>query len=190
MNEKGYERIMLSLDLPQIWNYESKICFPVIREYNTKVADIRDENPREIGAFGAVDVDDADHAIAEIDYCLNNLNLDGICIYTRIYNSELEDIFDLRILDKLAKSRVPVLVHPKDSRGIPIINENYLDSVYFIAKMLYLGNYDLLKKNEYVLTHTGGIVPFMAQNIGLLYYMQLNKTKAAEFIFDWIITKN
>ncbi len=143
-----------------------------------------------IGAFGAIDTENPEHALKEIDYCLNDLKLDGICIYTRIYDKELEHVFDLGILDKLRKIGVPILVHPKDSTGIPIFNENYLDSVYFLAKMLYLDKFEYLKYSQYILTHTGGLVRFLARPLGILYYVQLHRRKMGQFIFDWLITKN
>jgi len=186
--KNNYRKIMLSLDIPQIWGLNPNDRATILNLYNKEVAEIRNHEPKRLGSFGAVDVDNAEHALDEIDYCLKVLKLDGICIYTRVYDSKLEDIFDMRILKKLNEAGVPILVHPKDSRGIPIANENYLDSVYFIAKMLYLNKFKYLN-DRFVFTHTGGIIPFLAQDIGLLYYLRLDKSDMRKFMFDWVIMK-
>ena len=189
MAENNYQRLMLSLDMPHIWGLNADDIAAILNLSNKEIAQIRNQEPKRLGAFGAVDVDNVQHALDTIDHCLKDLKLNGICIYTRVYDTKLEDIIDLRILNKLKETGVPVLVHPKDSRGIPISNENYLDSVYFIAKMLYMGKFGFLKDNKYILTHTGGIVPFLAQDIGILYYLQLNKNSMRKFMFDWLILK-
>lgn len=186
----GYDKIMLSLDMPQLWQLKDSEKTAMLRTYNNEVVGIRNKNPKKIGAFGAIDVQNTEHALKEIDYCLHDLELDGLCIYTRIYDQELEEVFDVSILDKLRKSGVPILVHPKDTTGIPIFNENYLDAVFFVAKMLYLDKYAYLKDTRYVLTHTGGLVDFLAKPLGMLYYLQLHKRKMVQFIWDWLITKN
>jgi 6-methylsalicylate decarboxylase len=186
MTENNYKKIMLSFDIPQIWDYKINDIAAILNLYNKEVAEIRNKDPQRLGAFGAIDVENVELALNEIDYCLNDLRLNGICIYTNIYDKPLEDTFDLRILKKLKNAGVSILVHPKNSRGIPIANENYLDSVYFIVKMLYLGKFEYLSDNKYILAHTGGIVPFIADEIGLLYYIQLNKAKTVKLIFDWL----
>ncbi len=190
MDINHYDKIMLSLEIPELWEQDEKNIATTLRLYNNELAKITSLNSAKIGALGAIDVDNVEEALHEIDRCINELQLNGLCIYIKIYDSSLEEIIDTRILEKLNSFNVPILVHPKNSQGIPVANEYYLDSVYLVAKMLYLNKFEYLNNSQYILTHTGGIVPFMAQNIGLLYYMQLNKKNMGKFMIDWLIKKH
>ncbi len=191
MDKTHYDKIMISLDIPELWGLKDDDIIAVLRTYNESVAKIRKENPQKIGALGAIDFENVEHALKEIDYCLNNLKLDGICIYVKIVGKTYEEMFDDRLLKKLMEKRVPVLVHPKDSSGMPIFNENYLDSAVFAFSMLYLDKYEYLKKTNYILAHTAGVVRFLARLVGTMYYVdpQKHEARKGQAIVDIYITK-
>jgi hypothetical protein len=100
-------------------------------------------------------------------------------------------MFDDRLLKKLMEAGVPVLVHPKASNGIPIFNVNYLDSAVFAFSMLYLDKYEYLKNTDYILTHTAGLVRFLARPVGIMYYVdpQKHESRKGQAFVDIYITK-
>ena len=87
--------------------------------------------------FGAINIDDPTSAHEAIDYSVNALKLDGLCIYTDLSQTGPEKTLESDIINKLTGSGLPIMVHPKESRGIPIENSNYLDAAYFIGKIFY-----------------------------------------------------
>jgi predicted TIM-barrel fold metal-dependent hydrolase len=191
MNKTHYKKMMISLDIPDLWNLKNDDITAVLRTYNESVAEIKKENPQKMGAFGAVDFENVEHALKEIDYCLNSLKLDGICIYVKMVGKTYEEMFDDRLLKKLMEAGVPVLVHPKASNGIPIFNVNYLDSAVFAFSMLYLDKYEYLKNTDYILTHTAGLVRFLARPVGIMYYVdpQKHESRKGQAFVDIFITK-
>lgn len=190
INDNGYGKLMLSLDIPAVWKLNSYERASVLRTYNTNVMSIREENPAAFGAFGAIDCEHLTYGISEIDYCLNDLKLDGICLYTNIAKTSVDEFIHPRILEKLATLRVPILIHPQNTDGIPLADENYLDAVYFMAKAFFLGLYEqYFQQSQLILTHTAGLIPYVAQPYNILGYMQLHKKKIPSFVFDNFIRK-
>jgi predicted TIM-barrel fold metal-dependent hydrolase len=178
------------MDIPEIWEMNSYERATLIRDYNETVAMIRAENPTRFGAFGAIDLGHVGYALSEIDYCVNKLHLDGVCLYTGLNSLPFESFIDPRIMEKIALLKLPILIHPKDTRGIPLVNENYLDSAYFMVKVFYLGLYDKYFKNaNLILTHTGDLIPYVAQPFGILSYIQAKKPKMVEYLIDNFIYK-
>jgi 6-methylsalicylate decarboxylase len=189
-DKNHFDILMLSLDIPELWDLKSYDRAKVLRKFNETVARICKENSTKLRAFGAIDIGHVTYALDEIDYCVNDLKMEGICLYTEINKSSFESFIDSRILEKISLLKTPVMIHPKNTRGIPLVNENYLDSVYFMVKAFYLGFFDeYLKNTNLILTHTGGVIPYVAQPFGILSYIQAKKPKMGEYLIDNFIHK-
>lgn len=191
MKKKGYHKVMLSFYLPELWQLPENDIKNILRVYNEEVAKIRSRNPQSFGAFGAVDINQPFHTINEIDYCLEELNLDGIILSTDIYKTEFDEFLDESILKKLSNIDVPVMIHPKDCTGVPLINENYLDAIYFMAKSFYLGVYKkYLSNTQFILTHTENVLPYVAQPLNILFYMTVKKPRVWLYLIDNMVRNN
>lgn len=191
MREKGYNKVMLSFDLPELWQMSEKDIMHILRVYNEEVAKIRNQNPQSYGAFGAVDINQPINAISEIDYCLGELKLDGITLLTNIDETKFDEFLDEGILEKLSRIKVPVMIHPQDSTGVPLINENYLDAIYFLAKSFYSGAYAKYLSNiQFILTHTDRVLPYVAQPLNILFYMTVKKPRVWLYLIDNMVRNN
>lgn len=191
MEENNYDKVFLSLDLPELWEMNPKDILTVLRIYNEEVSIIRNKNAEYFGAFGLVDIRQSHSAVQEIDYCLEQLKLDGIALSTNMDETKFGEFIDEKILKKLSTLEVPVMIHPRDTRGLPLINNNYLDSIYFLAKAMYLGYYDKYLKNvKLVLTHTDNVLPYVAQPFNILFYMTVKKPRVWLYLLDNMILKN
>jgi predicted TIM-barrel fold metal-dependent hydrolase len=191
MREEGYNKVMLSFYLPELWKMPEKDIMSVLRVYNEEVAKIRKQNPQRFGAFGAVDINQPNNIISEIDYCLEKLKLDGITLSTRIDETEFSKFMDESILKKLSIIKAPVMIHPQDSSGIPLMNENYLDAIYFMAKSFYLGTYaKYLSNTQFILTHTDRVLPYVAQPLNILFYMTVKKPRVWLYLIDNMLRNN
>lgn len=191
MKKNGYNKVMLSFDLPELWKMTGKDIICILRVYNEEVAKICNHNPQYFGAFGAVDINQPIHAISEIDYCLETLKLDGITLSTNIDETDFNEFLDESILKKISNIKASVMIHPQDSTGIPLINENYLDAIYFMAKSFYSGIYaKYLSNTQFVLTHTDRVLPFVAQPLNILFYMTVKKPRVWLYLIDNMIRNN
>lgn len=125
-------------------------------------------------------------SISEIDRALNELNLDGICLTLDIFNTELIELFDERLMQKIGSVNKPVLIHPRYSDGIPLISGNQLETLFFIAKAFYLDVYKKYWLNtQFILTHTGGSLQYLAQPFGMLYYLAPKISAVSMFAYMW-----
>jgi predicted TIM-barrel fold metal-dependent hydrolase len=188
MGKNGYNKVMLSLDLPQLWQMPSYDIQRILRVYNDEVAIIRNKNPKNFGAFGVVDVNQPICTLNEMDYCVKVLKVDGICLTTNIAETEFNKLLDERITKKLSELKVPIMIHPQNSTGSPLINENYLDAIYFMAKSFYLGTHKkYLTDTQFILTHTDGVLPYVAQPLNILFYMTVKKPRVWRYLIDNMI---
>jgi predicted TIM-barrel fold metal-dependent hydrolase len=182
-------RAMLSLHIPALWQLPPHHVAPILHTYNQEVAGIGSRNPEMFSVFGAIDIRDPERAAGEIDHCLDTLALDGICLSTRICDAPFTDLLDERLCRKLAERRAVVMIHPQDATGLPLANENYLDSVAFMAKAFYLEAYRReLHQVRFVLTHTCETLPYLAEPLNILYYMTAHRRRIAPFVLDNFIT--
>jgi len=185
MKENDYGRIMLSLNFPQLWQMGEYGISLVLRVYNEEVAKICRKAPEHFGAFGAIDVNQPLFAINEINYCIDTLKLEGICLTTNLLRKPFGTLLDEQIMERIAALNCYILLHPEDSTGIPLLNENYLDALYFMAKSFYLGMFEkYFTKTKFILTHTGGAMMYLANPINLLYYMTAKKAKMGQYVWD------
>lgn len=191
VNSKAISKAMVSLDIPELWKMNPSDIRKTIRLFNDTAFSIRKKNPRKIGVLGAIDFDDVDSALEEIDYCIDKLKLEGICLYVTIVGKAYENMFDQRLLKKLESLNVPVLIHPKASKGLPIFNENYLDSVAYIFSLLYEDHFDHLMKVNYIPSHTGGLIDFLSHPVNSMHYIDpiTHKPRIGKVIWDMLILK-
>lgn len=191
MKENDYKKVFLSLYLPELWKMSPKDIIVILKVYNDEVSKIRNLNPEFFGAFGAVDITQSNETVNEIERCLEELKLDGIQLSTNMDETRFQEFVDEDILKKLSALKVPIMIHPRDTMGIPLINDNYLDSIYFLAKALYLGHYTKHLKNvKFVLTHTENVLPYVAQPFNILFYMTVKKPRVWLYLLDNMILKN
>ncbi len=191
MKQIGYEKVMLSFDLPLAWKMNSDDLGCVLKVFNEEVAKIKNRNSKCFGAYGAIDINSPANAVSEMKHCIEKLKLDGICVSTNLFDTTFDQLIDEQVLSSLAMLHVPVLLHPQDSTGIPLINDNYLDAVYFLAKTFYHGVFaKYLKDTKFILAHTGGVLPYLANPINILYYMSIKKPKIMGYMIDTFIRHN
>lgn len=188
ISNSKFKKTFLSLDIPEVWNLSYKKRRVILKAFNEEIRDITaDENHLE--GLGAIDIINSKDATEDIDYCIEHLGLKGIMIYLNISNTKLSEIFDMELLFKISKLDVPVIFHPVDANPSPVYNNKYLDTVYMVAKLFYLDHLEIFDNRNIVLTHTSGVHTFLAENIGMLYYLQLKKWKLGKFIIDQMIKK-
>lgn len=186
LSSGNYDRVIISFDNPDVWKLEAKARQAVFRKYNDSAAEICSRNQQKIGAFCIIDPNSPEWSIYEIDRGLNELHLDGICLTPDIFNSQFMELFDERLIKKIGSVNKPVLIHPMHNDGTPLISENNLDSLYFIAKAFYLDIYKKYWMNtQFILTHTGDSLQYLAQPFGLLYYLAPKISTLSMFAYMW-----
>lgn len=176
----------VTLDLPELWQLPSGDIDRFLGRYNTELARCAADYPGEFLAIGAIDASDQDRAIQAIDHCLDELGLDGICLFPSTESAGNDTALGSRLVTRLSRVNQPILIHPTDARGLPVANESSFDSVLLLAKILYRGESDELKRCRFVATHTHGVHHVLRDSMGMLYYFRNDRKLMGRFVLDYI----
>jgi len=146
------------------------------REVNEAYATLMKEYPGRFGAFAAVPMDTADGALAEIEYALDTLGLDGVLLTSNAQGRYFGEPFHEPILAELARRKVPVFVHPEDcphaaelgfGRSSAVI-EFPFDTARAVTNAIYRGVFRRYPNLTLILAHCGGVLPTLGWRISAL----------------------
>jgi len=182
---------MLSMEIPQLWSMNVRDRQQALRLYNETVSEMKKKSKVKTGVLAAIDAEDPNNSIKEIDYCLNKLNMDGISLYVKTVGNEYKDMFDTKLLEKLEQVNVPVVIHPKASDGIPLFNEQYFDAVGYLFSLVYTDRFEHMNKVNYIPTHTGGLLDFLSHAVSTMHYIdpETQKVRVGKVIWEMVIKK-
>jgi predicted TIM-barrel fold metal-dependent hydrolase len=146
------------------------------REVNEAYADLIKECPGRFGAFAAVPMDTPDHALAEIEYALDTLGLDGVLLTSNAQGHYFGDPFHEPILAELARRKVPVFVHPEECPHIDELGfgrasavvEYPFDTARTVTNAIYRGTFQRHPDLTLILAHCGGALPTLGWRISAL----------------------
>jgi predicted TIM-barrel fold metal-dependent hydrolase len=144
------------------------------RELNEEYAALIKDYPGRFGAFAAVPVDTPEHALAEIEYALDVLGLDGVVLTSNADGKYFGQPFYEPILAELAHRGVPVFVHPEDSPHIDELGfgrpssviEFPVDTARALTNAIYTGVFQRHPGLTLILAHCGGVLPTLGWRIG------------------------
>ncbi len=139
--------------------------------------------------FGLLPFPLLDESLDETERVFGELGLDGVCIVPIVGEKTLDDGVYTPLIDEIDRRGAQLLLHPVDTSGVPLANPRYLDSVLAYARLLYFDRIRSMSKTRIILTHTCGIESFLAENIGMLHYLQAKRWRMGSFLFDYLIRK-
>jgi len=177
MQRRGISTQMLSLPLafgttPDEPGFAARFA----REVNEAYAGLIKESPGRFGAFAAVPMDTPDHALAEIEYALDTLGLDGVLLTSNVQGRYFGEPFHEPILAELARRKVPVFVHPEECPHIDELGfgrasavvEFPFDTARTVTNAIYRGTFQRHPDLTLILAHCGGALPTLGWRISAL----------------------
>jgi predicted TIM-barrel fold metal-dependent hydrolase len=144
------------------------------RTINESHAQLIALHPSRFGAFATLPADGPDQALAELNYALDELRLDGVVLTSNVAGHYFGDPFLEPVLAELEQRQVPVFVHPVDSSCIDVLGfgrpssiiEFPFDTARNITNGLYTGLFQRHPNLKLILAHCGGALPTLAWRIG------------------------
>jgi len=117
-----------------------------------------------------------DGALAELDYALGMLGLDGVVLLTNANGVYLGDKRLEPVFDELDRRRAVVFLHPNapacvehTSLGYPIsLIEFVFDTTRAVTHLVLSGTLERCPNLRLIVPHAGGTLPFLVDRIGLL----------------------
>jgi 6-methylsalicylate decarboxylase len=148
----------------------------VARSSNEAAAEAIRSHPGRFGGFARLPLPDADAALAEIDYALGTLRLDGVVLLTNhdgVYlgDSRLDPVFD-----ELNRRKAVVFLHPALPAGFeqtslgyaPSLIEFVFDTTRAVTHLVLSGTLERCPGLRLIVPHAGGTIPFLVDRISLL----------------------
>ncbi|MFM9972302.1 MAG: amidohydrolase family protein [Burkholderiales bacterium] len=171
MDRGGVATSMLSLPHSvQIWPGDKKEGRDLAREWNEYMAKMASDHPGKFGVFAALPILDIESSLIELEYALDILKADGICLMTSIGDKWLGDIHYAPVFEEMNRRGTIVYTHPVAPdccRGIlaefnDSVIEYGTDTTRAIGKLLFSGSAVRYPRIQFIFSHGGGTMPFLA----------------------------
>jgi predicted TIM-barrel fold metal-dependent hydrolase len=148
----------------------------IARRTNEFLAEIVSKHPNRFGAVATLPALDADGAIAEIEYALDTLKLDGVTTTTSISDVYLGEPQLNPWLEELNRRSATFFVHPTITRaGETLLNglnasviEFMFDTTRMVTNMVATGAKKRFSQIKIIAAHGGGTIPFLVNRIQML----------------------
>jgi predicted TIM-barrel fold metal-dependent hydrolase len=181
MDEAEIDIAILSISTPGIQLASRAAAKGLARKCNELAASLILKYPNRFGAFAAVPMSNIDDAIAEINYAIDVLKLDGVVLFTNSNGIYLGDPALRPLFVELQKRKTVVYVHPNASPD-PIahslgLTDNLIDfptdTTRAVAQLHYLGTFAATPDVKYIFSHAGGTIPYLAGRLAIVDEMKV-----------------
>jgi predicted TIM-barrel fold metal-dependent hydrolase len=166
---------LTSLAQPGVQFGEPAKAAALARRCNDYAAELNARWPDRFGAFAVVPMWDMGEAVAEIAYALDELKLQGVCLFASYGEKFLGDpLFD-PVLEALDARDAVVFVHPAlhpSSRGLDLpwpgfMMEYLFDTTRAVVNLTFGGAVERYPRIRFVLAHAGALVPYFAWRLSV-----------------------
>ncbi|MGE0628323.1 MAG: amidohydrolase family protein [Hyphomicrobiaceae bacterium] len=176
MDCNDIEIALTSVAQPGVQFAEAKEGAVLARRLNEYAADLMARWPKRFGAFAIVPMRDTGDALREIEYALDTLKCQGVCLFASYGEKFLGDpVFD-PVLDALHARGAVVFIHPTlhpSSRNIDLpwpgmLMEYLFDTTRAAANLMLSGRLEKYSAIKFILAHAGGTLPYFAWRVASL----------------------
>jgi 6-methylsalicylate decarboxylase len=173
MHDNGIAVAILSVSQPGVHFGDDRAAATLARTFNDFMARLSAGHAGRFGAFAVLPLPDVAGALAEIDYALDVLKLDGIGLLASYGERFLgDDTFD-PLLERLNAREAVVFVHPNlhpASRALRLdvpawVAEYPFDTTRAVVNLVLTGKRRRYPKIRFILAHAGGTIPFLTWRI-------------------------
>jgi predicted TIM-barrel fold metal-dependent hydrolase len=181
MDKGSVATAILSVSEPSVFfgNYDA--ARKLARETNEFAAKLIADHPGRFGMFATVPLPDVEGALREIEYALDTLKMDGVCLMTDYQGKFLGDAAFKPVLEELNRRKAVAYTHPFRNdccrNLVPDVFEPLIelgtDTTRTIASLLFSGSAEQFPDIRWVFSHAGGTAPFLMQRF--TYYFALRK---------------
>lgn len=173
MGETGMTGAMLSVSSPFATTVVGADAASLCRQVNDYAAELKSQFPTRFGGLAMLPMPDVAASLAEIGRALDQLGLDGIALPTNAAGIYLGDPLLAPVLAALDERQATVFVHPtspccfeKFGLALPApMIEFPFDTTRALTSLLYSSVADRYERINFIFTHGGGTMPFLAPRI-------------------------
>lgn len=139
--------------------------------------------------FGLLPFPNLAASMRELSFILDECQMDGVCIVPFAGGRCLDEAEFAPLLAEIDRRGATLLIHPARESEEPLAEMRALDSMLAFARLLYYGSMDSMGNTRVILAHTAGIEQFLAEHIGIMYYLQAKRWRMGRFMVDYAMRK-
>lgn len=177
MDEEGIDLQVVSFASPGVQVFDAATATELARHANDWVAEKTKAHPDRFVALATVAPQDPEAATAELDRCIRQLDMRGVCINSHTKGEYLDEKKYWPILAKAAELDVPVYIHPRCPS--PLMFEAYApyrelagpmlgfaaETSLHAARLICSGVFDEYPGLTIMLGHLGEAIPFWLERM-------------------------
>jgi 6-methylsalicylate decarboxylase len=173
MGRAGISTSMVSISEPGVWFGDDAEARRIARETNEWGASLVCDYPGRFGLFASLPIPDIVSSLREIEYSLDVLKADGICMMTGYGGKYLGDPSLAPIMEELNRRKAVVFTHPVRANCcrnlVPDVGDNTIelatDTARTIASLLVSGTVTRFPEIRFIFSHAGGTLPSLTGRI-------------------------
>lgn len=192
MDRLGIAKALLSVSPPGVWFGDDAQARSLARACNEYLASLKRKHPARFGGLASLPFPDLDGSRQEIVHALDDLDLDGVLLFSNVGDRYVGDPEFDALLRDLHERRTTVLLHPNDvpedagNAPLHLWAEYPIDLARAYARLVYHGAFLRYPGIRWILAHGGGVVPFLAERLGKAHYAKGGKPRWGRIILDLV----
>lgn len=171
MDRGGVATAMVSMSPPGVTIGDDASSRRLARLCNDYAAKLAADHPGRFGIFVNVPLADNDSALREIEYGMDTLKADGVCLFTSYGDKWLGDPAFAPVYQELNRRKALVYTHPISANCcrnlVPGIGDGAIewgtDTTRAIARMVFSGTAARYPDIRIIFSHAGGSMPFLVE---------------------------
>ncbi|OGA38682.1 MAG: hypothetical protein A3G28_05425 [Betaproteobacteria bacterium RIFCSPLOWO2_12_FULL_68_19] len=175
MDAHGIAMSILSISFPGVHFGDDRAARALARRCNELAAELGQRWPGRFGAFAVLPLPEMEGALAELEFALDKLKLDGVILLASHAGRFLGDPALEPLLAELDRRSAVVLVHPgmhPSSRtlGLPwpgFMLEFVIDTSRAAINLLFSGALERFGNIKFILAHGGGVIPYISWRLSV-----------------------
>jgi predicted TIM-barrel fold metal-dependent hydrolase len=175
MDAHGIAASVVSISFPGVHFGDARAARALARRCNELAAELGRRWPGRFGGFAVLPLPDVDASLAELEFALDELELDGAILLASYAGKFLGDARFEPLLAELDRRGAAVLVHPgmhESSRSLELpwpgfMLEFVIDTSRAAVNLLFSGALERFRDINFILAHGGGVIPYISWRLAV-----------------------
>ena len=178
IKEHRVDMQILSSPHPGVDRFSPEESADMSRIINDGIAQAVRKYPKQFQGVAMLPLIDTKLALKELDRAILHLGLKGLCMLTNVAGKTSDSEFLLPVYERAQELGVPIFIHPTTPLGAQVMQEWRLaiilgfefDIVLSATRLAYSGVLDRFPELNFVVSHLGAGIPFLAGRIDRGYH--------------------
>ncbi len=173
MDKAGTQISLVSITTPGLYFGHVEEARKLSRLCNDYGMEMMRDHPGRFGLFAAIPWPDVEGSLKEVEYALDTLKANGICMFTSYGDRWLGHSDFNPLFEELNRRKAIVYVHPHAAACcmnlIAEVNESVIeygtDTTRAINSMIFTGASTRYPNIQWIWSHAGGTMPFLIERM-------------------------